>query len=436
MSALRRIAVLFIGLLGTGQPVAAQDAPELLLVRCAEGIALPCLTTVVDLAPSAAIRVNAMEGADSSWQVRFGRDSAAPGFGRRTVALRPRPARVLLLVDVSGSMRNLGIGVAKLVIKDNLLRPLEAMGGEQVRVAVAPFGSRSVEARIEGVPFVAPGDAVAQVEALPDPDRENTGLYSAVRAGIRRLDSEMAGLEGDATALLIVLTDGDNDVGGSEDDPGLLDGPAGLAAAAEAVGRSAAFTAIVGVGTRVDPRPLRVLAGERGRSSVVPLDAYRLAEPLTAAREMLASGWEVVFRVARGGREELGRGWARAAIEHRSGALELPLAVWRPPVVALPAYSGIATPGLVPAGLIEAAVGGRFLDRRIPLVLFALVLIGLLWLVVPRLLWPPIVPAAAPGAAPKKKAPKVVGGLRTDVQEAPPRRPTDVTASGARRSKT
>ena len=421
-------------LLGAIGPVRAQ-LPDALLVRCAENASQACLTTNVELGVDAARRVAAARAGtlDSAWRVRFRGDDGA-AFGRRMPGVGTRPARILMLVDVSGSMRNLGIGTAKIVLKDNLLRSLESLGGESVRVAVAPFGSVDVAARIRSARFVTPGQAIDQIEALPAPDRENTGLYSAMQLGADRLEAELAQAGPEALGVLVVLTDGNNDVDHPGDDPGLLSGSAGLAVAARAVAASGEVPVVIGLGSAIDPRPLQTLAGPRGRSYVVPLDAFELARPLDDVRDLLASTWEVAIPVPSGGREELGRSWATIAPRLVLGGGEpvsTGLAVWRPPVLALPAFSGVVSAGVIPAAIAGQPGGGGIVDRRVPLALFVLILLALVWLVLPRLLWPRIVPAGEAPAAPKK-AVKAAGGLRADLKEAAPRKPADVTASRAR----
>lgn len=417
----------------SGQPLGAQqaDVPDLLLVRCAPASSMACLTTILDLPPGPARQLGRVATAptDTGWRVRFRGDTAAPGVGRRTVTEWPRPSRVLALVDVSGSMRaNLGIGFVKLALKDHLLRVVDSVSRGTALVAVAPFGSIDVRRRIEAARFVSPAQAVDQVEALPAPDRENTGLYSAVVYSVERLERELAAAGEGALGLLVVITDGDNDVRPG-DDVGLLTGDAGLAEASRRLGGSRVVPWLVGIGNRVSAGPLQRLAGTTGRSTVVPIDALALARPLREVQTVFASAWEVGFRMPRGGREELGRGWTLAVFRHPGAGPEVNLpAVWRPPVIALPAFSGVATTDLVLPGL-DAAPGP--LVRRVPLLLFALVLLAMLWLVMPRLLWPRLPVAGAPAAEPKKK-PKAVGGLRAGVTEAPPRRPQDITAGKAR----
>jgi hypothetical protein len=177
----------------------------------------------------------------------------------------------------------------------------------------------------------------------------------------------------------------------------------------------------------VDRARLRSLAGGAGRSYVVELDLFQLRQPLAETRDLLLSSWDVTFLVPTKGREELGRGLTTAVLGHLAGGGLLAASVWRPPVIALPAFSGAIGTGVIPAAAVKTT--GSF-SRRVPLLLFVLVLLLMLWLIVPRMLWPRVVPAGEPAA--RKAAPQTVGGLRGDLTEAPPRRPQDITASRAR----
>lgn len=416
-----------LALIGVGA-LAGQDG-EVALLRCGERSARPCLMTTVSLRPEQA-RQLAGRSPDSlglTWRARFLRDTSLAGRARRTWSSGTGENRVLVLVDVSGSMRNLGIGTAKLVV-GNFLRTLDSLPAGSVRVAIAPFGSVNVAARIAAAQFTTPDSARYAIDGLPNPDRENTGLYSAVVAGVERLSRELAET-GEGLGALVVLTDGDNDVGRSGDDAGLLAGASGLARAAQAVDGSAAFTTIVGIGN-LNAQALTTLAGPRGRAYLTSLDAYELARPLAEVRDLFATSWELLFPLSVA-REGLGRGPATLvpSVGFVAGA-----ALWRPPVIALPAFVGVASSALVPEG-VGAAPVGFVLDRRWPLALMAGVLLFLLWFVAPRLLWPVLSATPVQGAPPVKKAASPPpGGLRTDVKEVAPRRPSDVTAAKARRA--
>jgi Ca-activated chloride channel family protein len=89
------------------------------------------------------------------------------------------------------------------------------------RFAIVGFHGRQVVRGVERAEFVGSVEAARrQVEQLPVPEiRNNTALYSAVVAALKRLDAEVR--ERRRVARLLVFTDGKNDVRPG-DDPGLL----------------------------------------------------------------------------------------------------------------------------------------------------------------------------------------------------------------------
>ena len=180
---------------------------------------------------------------------------------------------------------------------------------------------------------------------------------------------------------------------------------------------------ILGI-NRVDESVLRRLAGPRGQVTVVRDDGFEIDRGLARARDLLWTTWEVAFSLG-STREELGRSWAELAA--RSGG-PVGRGVWTPPTIALPAFEGTAPAALAPVtGLART-------DRRWLLAPMLLVSLALLWGVLPRYLWPPVLDplAPVPAKADRAAAPPT-GALRTGLSEVPPRRPTDVTASKARR---
>ncbi len=440
----RRPVLLLAGLILVGTPAsgAGQSVPrnEATLYRCAGGSTRPCLKA------SVVIRADQMRAASSvpadslasSWRARFLGDSALGARGQRgRTKVDSVSNRLLLLVDVSGSMKkNLAMGTVKLAVQDFLMT-LDSLPPGSVRVAVAPFGSLEVRPRIERAVFTTPDSARRQVDELPDPDRENTGLYSAVELGVGRVIRELANAGG--IGVLVVLTDGNNDVR-PPSDPGLLEGATGLARAAQTVSKSSVIVNLIGIGD-LNREALTTLAGSRKRGYLVGLDLYQVAKPLGEIRDLFWASWDLVIPLSVS-REALGRGFAQLTPRLVVGGQSVPvgMSVWSPPLVALPAFEGVAPASLVPAGLGAATVGFG-MDRRVPLGLMAAVLLALLWFVVPGRLWPPVaapvVVASETAARPSAPAPVSahVGGLRTDLKEVPPRRLTDVTAAKARKSR-
>jgi hypothetical protein len=146
----------------------------------------------------------------------------------------------ILLVDVSGSMldsavRGISIQEARLKGKTKFQAMKEACwrfagdyddGVDQM--VVIPFDSRQVVAGVEEATFCASKESLGkQINGLCWPRTDaNTGLYSAVQAAIVRLSKarEEAIKDGclDPRCLLVVMTDGMNDVDYPGDDPNLL----------------------------------------------------------------------------------------------------------------------------------------------------------------------------------------------------------------------
>ncbi|HEY0155218.1 MAG TPA: vWA domain-containing protein, partial [Longimicrobium sp.] len=202
-------------------PASAQ--PE--LVRCAEGRSVPCFRTRVDLTPAAAQELGT--GDSARWR---GSAGAVPfhEVDVRTVADAARPLVLLVLFDVSGSMAGEGMQQTRSALRAFL----RGLGGSEV--AVAPFGSRDVTAAIRGARFGTPAEAEIGMDGLPPP-AGNTGLYSAVATGAEVLAARLRSAPKGAQGVLLVLTDGRNDVGHPGDEPGLLAGPEGRERAVDAV---------------------------------------------------------------------------------------------------------------------------------------------------------------------------------------------------------
>lgn len=415
----RRIAALLLvlGAAGTARAQEADTAPPR-LVRCVAGRGLPCLQSVVTMRPG--------EGAPDSagWAGRLGPlELRAPAVRASAPA---EPVSLLVLVDVSGSMAGGGMQAAR----SSLRGFLGALPAGTARVALAPFSSVQVAARIRQARFVAPAEAARQVDYLPVP-QGNTGLYSAVIEGLEVLARERG-----ARALLVV-TDGRNDVAGAGDDPGLLAGPAGQRAATGRVRESGIPVYLVGFGAGVDAAELRLLASSPGRDYTVPEDPVALARAFQRVGGELGATRQLtwVLPVAN-------RGWlARGALPY--GAWSVPEqggvrrdARWVPPLYALPAFEGVADSAAAAGWALQGDAGTAW--RRAVILLALAGVLGLLWIGVPRWTWGE---SAAPAPPPKPRTiplrdapePVAAGGVRTDLREAPPRRPVDVTANAAHR---
>ncbi len=404
------------------------------LVRCAAGADLPCLVTRVTLDGRDAAAVAQLDSASEAraWTGDLGgRRLAGPGV----VVSRQvdPPLRLLILLDRSGSMLGEGIAFTRITLKGFI----NALDSGSVRVAVAGFESRGVDRGIQDARFVAPAEAVRQLAALPVPEAPaNTALYSALVSGGRAVSAAVAAAPGTRGAILLV-TDGVNDVGRARDDAGLLSGPTGLADAAAAAEANGHRIWIMGVGRGVAGEELRTLAGSHGSVAIAALDPNAMAERLSSILRELRGGRDLTFGV-RGGAaaSTLARApWTGTVAVWREGRPVITRALaWRPPLFALPAYEGVAAAGSLSPALRETVSAGAAPRGMRWLIAIVLGLLGgMLWLIVPRYVWGRQVRVGgpvdiAPAAARRKTtATAPARGLRSDVQEAPPRRPADVT---------
>lgn len=144
----------------------------------------------------------------------------------------------VLLVDVSGSMlQPSGNGRTKFdVMKEACLSFAQDFAPGVDHIAVIPFHSSDVVKGVNEARFF--DDKAAMIQYINEfpPSNRNTGLFSAVMAALRRLQAIKAEQGPNAQCLLLVLTDGANDVGGKGDDPDLLNSPDPVVSLAEEVG--------------------------------------------------------------------------------------------------------------------------------------------------------------------------------------------------------
>jgi Mg-chelatase subunit ChlD len=427
---------------------ASAQATDARLVRCAPDSDVPCLVTTLDLTPTELKLVAANDSLPAA-RVWAGRIAGRQMVGPTVSVVRETsvPFKLMILVDVSGSMRGEGLAFVRNAVR-TFLRDLPERG---VDVAVAPFESRRVAERIAGARFGTPGQAAAALEALPPPDPAgNTALYSALREGVVAVDRAVraAAVPGTRGGVLLI-TDGRNDVAGRRDDRGLLSGPEGRNAASETARRSGQSLWLVGAG-KVDAAELSALAGAGGRPYIIALNPIVLTQSLTSVARQITTARALVFGVPSGSRVRLARARTPVAVRFRAptgGAAEFTrLVPWRPPLYALPAYQGVADSTSVP-GEVRAVMGIAGTDsarRWLLAVLFGvLAIVGAA--VVPYGVWSapataaarapaPAIAAEAPGA-PRGSDAERASGLRRDVREAPPRKPDEITASSARRVK-
>lgn len=428
----------------------ATTASPVTIVRCSESSDVPCIGAIVPLRPEEARASGDAAGA-SDWKGELAGVPLSGGIARSTATIA-HPLTLLVLVDISGSMRGAGIELTRSALRTFI----SELPRTSVRVAVAPFASRNLAPRIRAATFTDPQSALAQVDALPQPEG-NTGLYSAVEIGSEVVKGALQGAPKDAWGALLVITDGRNDVRAT-DDPGLLTGAQGRDAAVTAVASSGSYVWLVGIGDAPDGADLQALAGTNGERYLVAEDPLLLHRVFTGIREALFTTRALTYPAPIWARTRLARGLFPLTVSRGDGRGCCAAAVagrWTPPLYALPAFSGVADSGAVTAqGITSFEQGQPRVGSNVLVFGFLAVLALVLWFVLPGMLWPDesvamagpqapklaesVAPAAASRAAPKSAAPEQAvargGGLRA-VTEVPPRRPTEITGSFARRAR-
>lgn len=438
-------ALVFAAIAVPARAQVATSASPVTIVRCTDSSDVPCLRATVPLRPEEA---RATTDSATPWKAEIAGIALNGGIARSTASLA-HPLTLLVLVDISGSMKGQGIELTRSALRTFI----SELPRTSVRVAVAPFASKNLAPQIRAASFTDPQSALTQVDALPQPEG-NTGLYSAVEIGSEVVKGALQNQPTDAWGAMLVITDGRNDVR-TGDDPGLLNGPAGRAAAVNAVASSGSYVWLVGIGGTPDGVDLEALAGTHGERYLVAEDPLLLHRVFSGIRDALFTTRALTYPAPTWARARLARGIFPITVSRGDGRGCCAAAVagrWTPPLYALPAFSGVADSGTATVQAITSFEQGesRVGSNVLVFAFFALVAL-ILWFVLPGMLWPDesvamagppaaklansVEPAPAPRAAPKAAAPEeppTAGGVRRGVTEAPPRRPTDVTGSFAR----
>jgi Mg-chelatase subunit ChlD len=219
---------------------------------------------------------------------------------KATAKPEPIVRETMLVVDISGSMTDrLADGRTKFeAAKEAINRFLHNLQEGVDHIAIVPFESRHVVARIKAGRFVnTKAEAIQQMEELPRP-RGHTALYSAAMAALEVLESRKASRPW-RKFRLIVLTDGQNDVR-SGGDPGLLDGPRGLDAVVSKASQVKIPIYAVGFGKPrdLDEESLRAMAWPSASNyypAPDPAQLERVLEELKVVRRALLNRLRITF---------------------------------------------------------------------------------------------------------------------------------------------
>lgn len=375
-------------------------ADRIRLVSCNPALRKPCFRlkfNVVD-DQGAPLNLNLPPNQDLSKQMTVTVDNLPfPPFfavaqSGSANAVRGRVA--LILVDISGSMNKvLTSGRTRFQTAQEALQEfLQGFDPSVDHVAIVPFESHNVAETINTAQFASSKpDALAEIEALPDPQpKNNTALYSAVELGLRVLAKEAASLPGSPETLLVVMTDGKNEVFKGDDD-GLLDGSEGLNQAGNAVQASGIQVIGIGFGDpgSIDETALRQLSTKYYMAE----DLSKLSQVFVIARMLLSNRLVATVAAPWDDRSSLeGRTIPiKAELAVPGGArLESPVVSWAAPQMGVPTFDGKCDGRELQAALqLTPSSNGLLTTLRPILVFFGLgTLLLVLWFWVPRLIWP------------------------------------------------
>ena len=331
----------------------------------------------------------------------------------------------LVLFDVSGSMlqRDAGGESRFDAAKSAVAEYLNEVEDGQDLIAIAPFASRNVEQTIRNATFAGTKAAAReQLDSLPRPESSNnTALYSAVRFGIERLMEQKRNASDSPEVLLLVLTDGKNDVSERRgDDAGLLTGDVGLQAASSTVRQSGIDVFPIGLGSKssIDEAAMTRLGT---RPPLITFNISELRDAFRIPRIQQSSQMTVTIQAPeRYKSRALLAGQvlhfrAKLSLSDGSVLLDQREAPWAAPPVATPAFEAECTDAEQRALIANLSTGtGSIWSMMRPIAVFIsyCVVIALLWFGLPRLIWPeryepvnrsPIRPEYWPGQAQRSK---------------------------------
>jgi Ca-activated chloride channel family protein len=390
---------------GSPQPPSLDFLSKPILIECEPDGAEPCFRLTFGFVDESGKPVNVQlppaAQLPSHIEVQLDGETAKPFYaeiaGRSQEARKPQTT--LLLFDISGSMLRTDLaGQSRFdAAKGAAAEFLKNFSDSTDQVAIIPFASRNVEETIAAARFVSTrAEGAAELDALAPPEpRNNTALYSAVRAAVLTLAQHQQ--PGGERPRLIILTDGTNDVQPrAGDDAGLLTGPSGLAMASAAVQQSGVDVLPIGLGDRqsIDEASMARL-GTRPPLITFDLDtlhkAFKLQEPPqdTGVTVLLQAPPSLGSRTLLAGRVVHFR--AKIALSDGTVLVEDRQALWVAPPVATPTFEGEAKEAEQRAFLANARLDhGSILLFLRPFIVFAslAVLLAFLWFVLPRFIWP------------------------------------------------
>ncbi len=393
--------LIFVGL-ATGQTARLDFSDKLRLVDCSPSSSVPCFRVKANIVDAQGNPVSpnlpATTQLNKSLTIQADNFEVTPFYATAGAgpgqAVQSRIA--LVVIDISGSMNELmQNGQSRYAAaRVAAMQFLEGFENGADRVAVVPFESHNVVPRIRSAVFAPTADeARRQVNALPIPHpKGNTALYSAVDAGLDVLAEQLARTQGSPEVMMLVLTDGKNDVQRG-DDPGLLTGPEGLALVANKVRASGLQVIMIGLGdaASIDVQAMQQL----GTKFQLVSDPESLKRAFSLARRLLVNRIQATFKSPWGDRASLAAKTIRVRMTLKlPSGQEIPSneVVWSAPQIGLPLFEAKCDTRELKAILAPEArdtESGWWTIAR-PIVVFVSlgVSILILWFWVPRLVWP------------------------------------------------
>lgn len=378
-------------------------ADKVRMVNCSPATTIPCFRVKANIVDAdgapAAIPLPNPELLAKSITINTDRQQITPFYasvGEQNVEKSSRVA--LIVIDTSGSMlQRMPSGQTRFeAAKAAASRFLDGFEQGLDQVAIVPFESHQVAPRIRAAQFATTVEqARQQIDALPEPQiPNNTALYSAIDVSLdvllQKMASDTANAARSSEVMLIVLTDGRNDVQAG-DDPGLL-GDEGTEIVGGKVGASGVQVIAVGLG---NSSSIDMPALERvSTRSYLVSDEESLSRAFSFARELLLNRLQVTFQSPEEDRASLGGQSLRVqmTLAGPAGNIESNQAVWSSPQMGLPLFEGDCEPAELKALLADPTLQTESswwgVIRPVLVFLGIGALIMILWFWIPRLVWP------------------------------------------------
>jgi Mg-chelatase subunit ChlD len=348
----------------------------------------------------------------NEWSVLLTRDTKGQIAGQRK-------RYVLVLFDISGSMKDMTAAkVSKFEAAkraaDNVLS-IFTPGTDFI--AVVPFDSQHVVDRVRAARFADTTQAARQqVSQLPQPTDGNTGLYSAVIQGLDVLQQ----VDRESEKVLMVMTDGMNDVDHPGDDQGL---ERNIQPALDKVKSTgiAVFTVGFGQPGAIDENALRSLASDR--SNFYPAaNTDSLHRVLRVAVDRIVNSFQVTTTIKDAQSfEALGRRTFRLRIESGGKTLDSDERDFIPPAFGTPSTELAADEDEAKAYIlfITPPPNNRPIWQILTFVFYALV-ITVMWVFLPKVVWPADAVSNA-GSAASVQPIQPIAAVRQQAESPPPR---------------